>query len=139
MPAELKSKVMVIRRDFRGNLQALSSHWTGGMLSAKSKAMGEFFIQADTTAPKIRPYNIREGKNMAKSSTIKIKISDNLSGIRSYYPTVDNKWILMEYDPKRSMLTYDFDEHVAEGTHKFKLTVYDEVNNVAELKLNFTK
>ena len=139
MPPELKSKVMLIRRDSRGNLQALKSHWSGEMLSAKSKALGDFFIKADTTAPKIRPYNIREGKDMAKSSAIQIKISDNLSGIRSYYPTVDNKWILMEYDPKRSMLTYEFDEHVGEGTHRLKLTVYDEVNNISKLELNFTK
>ena len=39
------------------------------------------------------------------SSAIRMTIKDDLSGIKSYRGEIDDNWILMEYDPKKSTNT----------------------------------
>jgi len=77
---------------------------------------------------------------MSNRRTIRIKIGDNLSGIRSYRGTIDGKWILMEYDAKNSMLTYLFDdEKVDKGEHIFKLIVKDNRWNSSKYEVVFIR
>ena len=49
--------------------------------------------------------------------SIRVNIKDDLSGIKSYRGEIDNKWILMEYDPKRERLTHYFDKNLSKGKH----------------------
>lgn len=76
---------------------------------------------------------------MGSSKTLAVKISDNLSGIKSFRATVDGKWILMEYEPKKELLFYEFDEHIAKGKHTFQIDVTDGKNNVRTYKADFVK
>lgn len=97
----------------------------------KTKNLGTFTLSLDTVAPKITPLNVYEGKWMSKSKYLKVKIVDKLSGIKKYRATINGKWILMEYDAKNNLLTYDFSDGVNNTTseNKFKLIVIDNVGN----------
>ena len=70
---------------------------------------------------------------------MKIRITDNLSGIRSYEPIIDGKWALFEYDQKNSMLIYTFDPgRITRGTdHNLVLKVTDNRDNVSTFRCNF--
>jgi hypothetical protein len=62
-----------------------------------------------------------------------------MSGIKSYAGTIDNKWVLMEWDYKSKILSFNFNSDIAPGKHVFKLTVSDNKNNFAEFKADFYK
>jgi hypothetical protein len=84
---------------------------------------------ADTLAPVIKPLNITNNKNISAQQSIRISISDNLSGIKSYRGTLNGKWILMDYDPKNKLLEYHFDELLNQGVNRFSLEVADDAGN----------
>ena len=108
-----------------------------GWVKAQPKKFGSFFIAIDTVPPKIIPINIANEKNMKGVSKISLKISDNLSGIKSFNGYIDGKWILMEFDAKSSNLWHSFDELTQPGKHSFELVVSDMKNNVNKYTILF--
>ena len=68
----------------------------------------------------------------------RIKITDDLSGISSYRATINGKFILMEYDYKKDVLTYDFnDQIISEVENNLKLIVIDNVGNNTTFESTF--
>lgn len=56
-------------------------------------------------------------------------ITDNLSGIGRYDLWLNGTWVLAEYDAKKDLLTYYFDEDTPIGILQFKLELEDKVGN----------
>lgn len=108
-----------------------------GYVKTKVSSFGDYFIKLDTIPPVIHPLNIQNGKNMAAARSINFRMGDNMSGIKSYAGTIDNKWVLMEWDYKSKILSFNFNSDIAPGKHVFKLTVSDNKNNFAEFKADF--
>ncbi|MDN5285147.1 MAG: family metallopeptidase [Mucilaginibacter sp.] len=108
-----------------------------GYIKSKVSSFGDYFIKIDTLPPVIRPLNIHNGINMAAAKSINFRMSDNMSGIKSYAGTIDNKWVLMEWDYKSKILSYTFNGDVAPGKHAFKLAVSDNKNNFSEFTADF--
>jgi len=84
---------------------------------------------ADSIPPTIKTINFSNGTHIAGRHFIKVMIEDNQSGIKSYRPTLNGHWILMEYDLKSNLLTYHFDRYLKKGKNEFKLIVHDNVGN----------
>ena len=108
-----------------------------GYIKANAHIFGDFFIRLDTAPPQITPLNIRNGLNMGRIKKISLKISDNLSGIKSYSGTIDGKWVLMEWDFKTKILSYTFTSGLLAGKHIFNLTVSDMKDNTSTYKADF--
>lgn len=103
-----------------------------------TKSLGNFQLLSDTEKPKITPLYLNEGQWISNATTIQVKISDAQSGINSYEATIDGEWILMEYNHKKGILTYDFNDKKWVGTkHVFKLEVLDNVFNTNTLTRTF--
>jgi hypothetical protein len=68
-----------------------------------------------------------------------LKISDNLSGVKSFEGKIDGKWVLMEWDYKTRVLSYTFDNTVTAGRHNFELTVVDNKDNTNHFSAEFTR
>lgn len=110
----------------------------GDVLSAKTKTLGSFALYADMEPPTILPINFSDGKWMSKKRYLKLKITDDLSGISNYRATVNGKWILMEYDYKTNMLVHDFNDNVITDTeNKLKVIVTDNVGNSSTFEATF--
>lgn len=133
-----KSKAFIARVEENGNVYE-GGKWSGSYLMAKSRTFGNFTIMLDTVAPKITPINFKNNQGVGNLTEIKIKITDDFSGIDSYTPKLNGKWVLMEYDGKKDMLTYKFDERLTKGTNKFSLTVVDNKGNKTVFKANLVK
>ena len=104
----------------------------------KSKSLGTFFIAKDTLSPEIKPLNFYKGQWISKLKYLKIKISDDFSGIKKYRGYLNDKWILFEYEPKRNTLTYDFSDIIFKKTkHDLKIYLEDNVGNKKVLKTMF--
>ncbi|HEY0245983.1 MAG TPA: M23 family metallopeptidase [Mucilaginibacter sp.] len=116
-----------------------SSFYNNGYIQAQAKTFGDFYIKLDTIAPYIMPINISKGKNMAMLHNIRLKIGDNLSGVKSYNGSIDGRWVLMEWDYKTKVLNYTFDKDLAPGKHNFELTVSDNKDNSSQFTADFYK
>ncbi|UKT62518.1 M23 family metallopeptidase [Pedobacter mucosus] len=135
LPENLRSKALIVN----SNGSSQGGSFDNGFVKATPKNFGSFYISTDTIAPRIIPINIAEGKNMASLSKMIFKISDNLSGIKSFNGYVDGKWILMEFDTKTATLWHSFDERTSKGKHSLELVVVDMKDNSRKYSITFYK
>ncbi len=110
-----------------------------GFVETSTSLFGGFYIGVDTIAPVIRPVNIGPGKNMAALDRINFKISDDLSGIRSFDAYIDDEWVLMEFDAKTASLWHVFETDLPKGKHSFRLVVKDMKNNEKRYSTSFVR
>jgi hypothetical protein len=110
----------------------------GDTLTARSKILGQYVLATDSVAPKIKPINFASKKWLSKYRYLKVKISDELSGISNYRATVNGKWILMEYDYKTGLLIHDFNDNIVKDTeNNLKIIVTDNVGNSSTFETTF--
>jgi hypothetical protein len=132
LPEKLQSKALIVKVDGGSRFTSAGGTYADGYVTAKIREFGNYTIMADTAAPVIKPINIYHNKNISKQKIISLKISDNLAGIKAYRGTLNGQWILMDYDAKRDMLTYKYDDRIKPGKNQFRLVVTDNVGNRAE-------
>jgi hypothetical protein len=140
IPAGKESKMLIIQLADDINKIPLPSTWNNGYLLANPGAFGTFFIGIDTIPPLISFNGFSSGANMTGKTSMKVKISDELSGIKTYEPVIDGKWALFEYDQKNNLLTYNFDsKRIQKGIkHNLILKVTDNSDNLSTYKCEFT-
>jgi murein DD-endopeptidase MepM/ murein hydrolase activator NlpD len=103
-----------------------------------TKTLGNYKLLSDTKKPKIKLLYFKDKQWITNSKTIKVKISDVGSGIKNWRATIDGKWVLMQYNHKKNILTYNFsDKKLVGSKHIFKLVVSDNVGNTNELSTTF--
>ncbi len=111
-------------------LYFLPTTFKGGNLETKLMDMGEFTLSRDSIPPKIVPSNFKTNQWLSNFKVLKVKISDDFSGIKSYNGSINGEWVLFEYEPKKRMLTYDFSDKTFElSKHDLLLKVEDNVGN----------
>jgi hypothetical protein len=131
--SKYQNKALIVN----GNRSSQGGYFENGFVKAKPRNFGSFFIAIDTVAPSIVPVNIANGKNMAVLSKMSFRISDNLSGIKSFNGYIDGKWVLMEFDTKTANLWHNFDEQTKPGKHSFELIVVDMKDNTKRYAIDF--
>lgn len=129
LPENLQSKAVIVSVSPGNKFTSRGGTFENGWITAKIRDFGNYTVAVDKDPPVIRVINIYPGKKVKKQSSIQVKISDNLSGIKTYRGTLNGKWILMDYDEKNRLLTYSFDEMMKPGKNVFVLTVTDSVGN----------
>ena len=103
-----------------------------------TKSLGSYRLKFDKKSPTITPLNFKNEQNLNVLKTLQVKINDDESGINEFNAFIDNEWILMEYNHKKGILTYDFSDKMLVGyKHIFKLVVSDNVGNTEETELTF--
>ncbi|MES2730896.1 MAG: M23 family metallopeptidase [Bacteroidota bacterium] len=80
--------------------QCLGGTWLNGQINFTTRELGTFTLATDSIAPTIKLVT----KN---ASQVSFRIGDNLSGIASFKALLDGKWLLMNYDHKRSLIWSD--------------------------------
>ena len=108
-------------------------------MTTKTRSFGSYFVVVDTLNPKVKAENIYSGKYITNQKSINFIITDDLSGIDTYVGTVNGKWVLGKYDPKKNRLSFPVDEHYPKGSFKFKLIVTDSKGNSTEKKFTLKK
>lgn len=111
------------------------SSWEGGYIVGRTRQFGDFTLVADSVPPRISALDFRSGKNVSKQSSLKLKTTDNFSGIDTYDAEIDGSWVLMEYDAKYKLLTIPLAElELSAGEHILSVTVKDEMGNKSEAR-----
>ena len=136
VPSRLKDKVYIAKvKD--NKFIYYGNKWENSYLSAKISQFGDFAVAADSIKPKITGVNIYPGKEIKNQTTIKCLIEDKESGIKKFEGKINGQWILMEYDHKRKLLQYDFNEIIKKGENLFTLDVHDMLGNVKKYSAKF--
>ena len=110
-----------------------------GKLTATTRSFGYYAVARDSIAPEIRSLDVSEGRGIYGRKHLRFKITDEGSGIETYEGKIDGKWILMDYDAKKNMLTYEFDPArvKSKSGHNLMLKVTDYVGNTEVFVCSF--
>ena len=110
----------------------------GNTLTARTKYLGTYTLGVDDEYPEIKTINFKNGSWISNYRYLKIKISDQISGIKNYRATINGQWILMEYDTKTQTLTHDFNDQIIIDTkNNLKVIVTDNVGNSSTFETTF--
>lgn len=139
VPKAGASKLVVVNVDDNGRIKSAGGKYSGGFITASVLNFGSYAVAADTTPPLIIPNGLTQNANLSALKEIRIKITDNLSGIKNYTGLIDGKWALFEYDAKNDLIFYKFDsDRITKNTnHTLELTVTDNRDNIAVLRRDF--
>jgi len=103
-----------------------------------TKKLGKFALLSDFKPPTVYPSNFKKEQWLSKFRFLKVKIKDDLAGIKSYRGEIDGEWILMEWNLKKGVLVYDFNDKKLNGTkHLLKVVVTDNANNTKTYSTTF--
>lgn len=139
IPAGKESKLLLVQMSDDYRKSAVSSTYTEGYVTGDPLSFGMFFVGIDTVGPGIYVNNLTDGIDLSERKEMRIRIEDDLSGIKSYEPLIDGKWALFEYDQKNSTIIYRFDpKRISKGTsHRLVLKVTDNKDNASFLNMGF--
>jgi hypothetical protein len=139
VPEGLAAKMLIVQKGENHSLSSAGGKWTEDFLTAEVQSFGAFFVGIDTVPPVINANGLAEGADLAGRKEIRIRITDDLSGIKSYIPEIDGKWALFEYDQKNNVLIYRFDPEyiISNSNHTLVLKVTDNRDNESVFRSSF--
>lgn len=110
----------------------------GEWYSADVRDWGRFAVTVDTTEPRIAPLSFKNGGRL-RTNTIRIKISDDLSGIDTYNCYLNGSWILAEYDGKSATLSIDASGKLRAGRNELRVEATDVSGNTSTKVFSMVK
>lgn len=106
--------------------------------TAQVRDFGRFALTVDEEPPSVSPINFKGGRRL-KGNVMRLKISDNLSGIDTYKCYLNGKWILAEYDGKSASLTINAAGVLRAGKNELRVEVSDIVGNLTRRTFTLTR
>ncbi|MDP3352990.1 MAG: M23 family peptidase, partial [Flavobacteriaceae bacterium] len=133
-----KKQLFIAYIDEKGKIDYQSTTKKENTFFTNPKNLGTFVLMKDSIPPTIKLHNFEPKQWISKLQLMEIEIDDDLSGIDTYSASINGDWILMEYNLKRKMLVYDFNDKVLKGhQHQLKIKVIDKVGNTNFLETTF--
>ena len=123
----------------KGKIRFVSNTIRDNQFIAKTKKTGIYSVEQDTIPPSIKPAQQYDQRWLSNFKTLRFTIDDRETGISSYHATIDGKWALFEYEPKKKELTFNFDEYftLKGAKHSLEINVIDNVGNESTHQLEF--
>lgn len=106
------------------NYVYMGGKWTNKALTFYTRDFGDFIILPDTVPPVITPLRVNRNE-------IRLRISDNLSGISNYEATLNAQWLLLNYDEKTRTIYAEPQVPLSPLTGELMITVTDNAGNQA--------
>ena len=123
--------------DGKGKVSSLGGKMASdGYLETSTRSLGQYAIKIDSVAPVVKILNFKENDTITSSNTLKIKITDDMTGIDSYNLYANDQWLLGQYDAKNDLLYYEVDGYLKKGSNNLKVVVKDGVGNPTTKSVN---
>lgn len=133
-----RKKMFIARLDSRLRPSYASTYKRGKTFTTRTRNLGTYTLAKDSVAPVIKPKNFKEKQWLNNYKYLSLRITDDLSGIDSYSATINGEWVLMEYEPKKNTITYNFDDKILDKTQcELVVTVKDNVGNSTTFTSSF--
>ena len=121
-----KTHIYAINDD---DISFVGGKWDENEISFSTNSLLNYKILKDTIKPEIQPKTINQ-------NIISFKIDDKMSGINSYEASINNEWILFEYDNKNKMIISKKKNPNIPFKGKFVLIVSDNAENKSIYNIN---
>ncbi|HHW80371.1 MAG TPA: M23 family metallopeptidase [Bacteroidales bacterium] len=130
LPQRNKYGVVRINKGNQRDSWMGGTYKNGGVELTINELGNRYAISMDTIPPKIEPLDPQTWK---QNGRIRIKLTDNLSGIASFRGTIDGEFVLFKHDSKSTIYTYTFNrQRLGELPIKqFRFVATDGVGNEA--------
>ena len=116
-----------------GTVSYLKTNKKDNFFSTNSSILGSYTLSRDSINPEVKPLNFSLNKDISNQKTIRLRIYDKTSGIKSYNVFINNKWALFEHEPKSNLIFHNIDDGIIEnGENKITIKVIDGVGNKTE-------
>jgi len=133
-------KLFIAYFDGSGKVSSLGGKMTGdGYVETTTRSLGWYALKIDSVQPVVKILNFKENDTITSSNTLRVKISDDMTGIESYNMYANDAWLLGQYDAKNNLLYYEVDSHMKEGDNNLKIVVKDAVGNTTTKKVKVYK
>lgn len=109
-----------------------------GRASAPVKRLGRYALFDDTTPPKLAALRPNAEDKPSRRPVIRIRATDEGSGIDTFRGTYNGKWILLAYDPEQDLLEWEQDEDLPAGEGTLVVEVRDHAGNIARAERTIT-
>ncbi|MBQ3709079.1 MAG: M23 family metallopeptidase [Bacteroidales bacterium] len=130
------SKLYIAYFESDGKVSSLGGKLcSDGYVETTARSLGKYALKIDSIAPTVKIQNFKENDTIASGNTLKVKISDDMTGIASYNIYANDVWLLGKYDAKNNLLYYDVDNRMKAGKNTVKVVVKDGVGNVTTRKV----
>lgn len=107
--------------------------WTeklNNIWSINTNILGKYTISIDTTPPSIKPMNFKNNQLINNQNTLKLRIKDDLSGIKKINGSINGKWILLEHEPKNNTISYNLsDINFNSSKYELEIVALDYLGN----------
>lgn len=125
------NKIYIASKSLNGEVSSHGGIYRNGWVTANPSVFGKFFLAVDTVPPVIRPVSFKNEGKYGAGQVISFRISDVTNGISKYSGTVDDSWVLFEYDAKNNLISYKIDPSrlKSQVMHELAITVTDGMNN----------
>lgn len=135
----IRNRTYIGRIDENKKSSFVSSKKEENYVIAKVNNLGDFVIKIDSIKPNISVIDISDNQWISNRKNLTIKISDNESGVNNYRGTINDKWILLEYNPMKGILSYDFNDNINTDDAKnvLEIKIEDNVGNEKKLIKTF--
>ena len=103
----------------KGKETWIGGAYSDGYITGKIRELGsDFAVSVDRNAPQITPI---QSEKWNTQGVIKIKLTDDLSGISSFRGTIDGEYVLFVHDVKSNIYTYKIDSSKIKKGNSCKL------------------
>ena len=129
------SDTLELRQSFvgkiiNGKISYISSKKNESYIYASTSSLGEYVISKDTLKPDIKPVNFKNNSNIKVNNTLKLRLKDDLSGIKNYSSYFNGIWALFEYEPKSNIIFHNLsDGIIKDGENELIIKYEDGVGN----------
>ncbi|MBL4559990.1 MAG: M23 family metallopeptidase [Labilibaculum sp.] len=139
IPSGKSDKLFITRINDKGKTSYEGGIYFDSSVKTKTRSFGKFAVSIDTIPPTIKARTNFKLKSLNGQKSIRFRITDELSGIKSYEGLIDDKWVLFEYDAKNDHLFYVFDKRrlISKKKHQLQVKVRDQLGNQKIFKTDF--
>ena len=132
---------MQLRQSFVGKIindrvSYLSSKKNNSYIYANTSSLGRYIISRDTLEPEIKPINFKNNANIKGKRSLRLRLKDELSGIKKYSSYINGIWALFEYEPKSNLIFHNLSDGIINnGENELIIKYEDGVGNKGIYKL----
>ena len=129
------SDTLQLRQSFVGKIingktSYISSKKSNSYIYASISSLGEYVISKDSLKPEIKPINFKSNSNIKLKNTLRLRLKDDLSGIKKYSSYFNGNWALFEYEPKSNMIFHNLSDGIVKnGENELIIRYEDGVGN----------
>lgn len=128
LPKALQNKAILALRNYRGKAAWCGGSYADGEVSGSLRALGDWFVAADTLPPTIQP-RFTASSDLSGKKELAFKVGDNFTGIASWRLEIDGAWVPCDRYPSRGLLVWHIDQPATGQLRRATLTVTDGVGN----------